>query len=76
MWKKVNQIQVLRLCSIFFQLISLEQLSNWHLASVFSPLEWKNFQAEALFVKLISLKMTFCISDFLARYYSYSFPSN
>ena len=25
MWKKGNQIQVLRLCSIFFQLISLDQ---------------------------------------------------
>ena len=54
MWKNGNQIQVLRLCSIFFQLISLEQLSNWYLASVFSPLEWKNFQAGALFVRLTS----------------------
>ena len=47
----------------FFKLITSEQLSNWHLASFFSSLEWKNHKAGPLFVRLTSLK-TFCISDF------------
>ena len=42
---------MLRLCSTFFQLISLEQLSNWHLASVFSHIRVEELPSWSPFCK-------------------------